>query len=81
MTQSRIQEALVAWLAEAVFRFSVAVHVEKLTPESIEMSFEGVSTAVGAIIKYEEIEPFVELGHGPPPACRFHRVIEFLLSK
>jgi len=61
MTQSRIQEALVAWLAEAVFRFSVAVHVEKLTPESIEMSFEGVSTAVGAIVKYEEIEPFVEL--------------------
>jgi hypothetical protein len=56
-----VHQAFAAWLGNVDARLSVAVRVGKQTLESIEISFDGMSPAVGAIIQYDETEAFVEL--------------------
>jgi hypothetical protein len=57
----RFCRALVDWLSDAEPRLALALRVDKQDSESIEVSFVGINTAVGAIIKYGETDAFVEL--------------------
>jgi hypothetical protein len=59
-----VHRAFASWLCDVVAGLAVGVRIEKQTPESIEMSFDGMNPAVGAIIKYDEndeTDAFVEL--------------------
>jgi hypothetical protein len=53
--------AFVDWLSDAGPRLAIALRVDKQDSESIEVSFVGINTAVGAIIEYDETDAFVEL--------------------
>jgi hypothetical protein len=53
--------AFLDWLSDAGPRLAIALRVDKQDSESIEVSFVGINTAVGAIIEYGETDAFVEL--------------------